>query len=52
MKIVTNDFLTNAVLTNGKTRFRKLREMLRLVLNFGTKPKISLYVCLNACMEM
>jgi hypothetical protein len=42
MAILTNDSLTNAVLTNefltnGKTPFRKLRVMLRLVLNFGTK---------------
>jgi hypothetical protein len=42
MKIVTNDFLTNAVLTNeiltsGKTPFRKLIVMLRVVLNFETK---------------
>jgi hypothetical protein len=42
MAILTNDFLTNAVLTNEfltneKTPFRKLRVMLRLVLNFGTK---------------
>jgi hypothetical protein len=37
MAILTNHFLTNAVLTNGKTPFRKLRVILRLVLNFGTK---------------
>jgi hypothetical protein len=37
MAILTNHFLTNAVLTNGKTPFRKLRVMLRLVLNFGIK---------------
>jgi hypothetical protein len=37
MAILTNDFLTNTVLTNGKTLFRKMRVMLRLVPNFGTK---------------
>jgi hypothetical protein len=37
MAILTNHFLTNAVLTNGKIPFRKLRVILRLVLNFGIK---------------